>query len=209
MNFVTERETEIAKEHLKNGKKSSALLALKKRTYQQGLLDQTHTQLFNLDQLLQTIEFAQVEAKVFEGLKTGNLILKELQEETKIEDVEKLMDDTAEAIQYQNVTINFIFMFIFICFYLFQELSQLIAGNQYVHIDEDELLEELEELKNKEVLGDGIIKVGEDIIKLPSVPDHEIIIKRKDHVLDLEPEHEHEDEVEGENVKEERILIPS
>lgn len=39
-----------------------------------------------------------------EGLKVGNQILKELQEEIKIEDVEKLMDDTAEAIAYQNVS---------------------------------------------------------------------------------------------------------
>lgn len=39
-----------------------------------------------------------------EGLKVGNQILKELQDEIRIEDVEKLMDDTAEAIAYQNVS---------------------------------------------------------------------------------------------------------
>lgn len=80
-----------------------ALLALKKRNYQTGLLQKTDDQLFTLEQLVQSIEFAQVEAQVFAGLKTGNQILKELQEEIKIEDVEKLMDDTAEAIAYQNV----------------------------------------------------------------------------------------------------------
>ena len=52
---------------------------------------------------MQSIEFAQVEVQVVEGLKVGNQILKELQEEIKIDDVEKLMDDTAEAIAYQNV----------------------------------------------------------------------------------------------------------
>lgn len=103
LKFVTERETEIAKEHLKNGNKPLALLALKKRNYQNGLLQKTDDQLFNLEQLVQSIEFAQVEAQVFAGLKSGNQILKELQEEIKIEDVEKLMDDTAEAIAYQNV----------------------------------------------------------------------------------------------------------
>lgn len=101
---MTERETEIAKEHLRNGNKPLALLALKKRTYQTTLLTQTHSQLFTLEQLVQSIEFAQVEVQVVEGLKTGNKILKELQAEVSIEDVEKLMDDTAEAIAYQNVS---------------------------------------------------------------------------------------------------------
>lgn len=108
MKFVTERETEIAKEHLKNGNKSLALLALKKRNYQTGLLQKTEDQLFSLEQLVQSIEFAQVEAQVFAGLRTGNQILKEIQNEIKIEDVEKLMDDTAEAIAYQNVFISFV-----------------------------------------------------------------------------------------------------
>lgn len=107
MKFVTERETEIAKEHLKNGNKPLALLALRKRNYQNGLLQKTGDQLFNLEQLVQSIEFAQVEAQVFAGLKSGNQILKELQDEIKIEDVEKLMDDTAEAIAYQNVQITY------------------------------------------------------------------------------------------------------
>lgn len=38
-----------------------------------------------------------------EGLKQGNDVLKEIHKETSIEAVEKLMDDTAEAIAYQNV----------------------------------------------------------------------------------------------------------
>ena len=41
-----------------------------------------------------------------EGLKVGNEILRELQDEIRIEDVEKLMEDTAEAVAYQNVPTN-------------------------------------------------------------------------------------------------------
>lgn len=103
MKFVTERETDIAKEHLQKGNKALALLALKKRNYQTGLLQKTDDQLFNLEQLVQSIEFAQVESQVFVGLQTGNYILKEIQKEIRIEDVEKLMEDTEEAIAYQNV----------------------------------------------------------------------------------------------------------
>lgn len=47
-----------------------------------------------------------VEKQVMEGLKNGNDILKEIHKETSVEAVEKLMDDTAEAIAYQNVPIN-------------------------------------------------------------------------------------------------------
>ena len=45
-----------------------------------------------------------VEQEVMRGLQSGNEVLKEIQNEMKIEDVEKLMDETADAIAYQNVS---------------------------------------------------------------------------------------------------------
>jgi charged multivesicular body protein 6 len=42
-------------------------------------------------------------------LKSGNAVLNEIHKETSVEAVEKLMDDTAEAIAYQNVMINQIY----------------------------------------------------------------------------------------------------
>ncbi len=107
MTIITERETQIAKEQMAKGNKPLALLALKKRNYQQGLLEKTQDQLLNLEQLVQSIEFAQVQVQVFDGLKTGNAILSELQQEMQIEDVELLMEETAEAIAYQNVKMSF------------------------------------------------------------------------------------------------------
>jgi hypothetical protein len=41
-----------------------------------------------------------------EGLKHGNDVLSEIHKETSVEAVEKLMDDTADAIAYQNVRIR-------------------------------------------------------------------------------------------------------
>lgn len=61
----------------------------------------------------------------------------------------------------------------------------MIAGNQMVHIDEDELLEELEAIKQQQqqpedvessVVADGVIEVDGEIIQLPSVPKTEIKI---------------------------------
>lgn len=51
-----------------------------------------------------SIEFAQVQSQVVEKLKSGNEILAQLQQELSLEEVEKLMADTAEAISYQNVS---------------------------------------------------------------------------------------------------------
>ena len=47
-----------------------------------------------------------MEKDVFAGLEQGNSILKEILNETPIEKVEKLMEDTADAIAYQNVNFS-------------------------------------------------------------------------------------------------------
>jgi charged multivesicular body protein 6 len=46
-----------------------------------------------------------VELEVFNGLRKGNEILGEIQKEMSLEEVELLMQETAEAIDYQNVPI--------------------------------------------------------------------------------------------------------
>lgn len=49
---VLNREHEIAKQHLANGQKDRALVALRQRKYQESLLVKTDTQLEQLEQLV-------------------------------------------------------------------------------------------------------------------------------------------------------------
>ena len=52
---------------------------------------------------MSTLEYAQVEQTILEGLKVGTQVLQEIQKEMNMDDVQQLMADTHEAIQYQKV----------------------------------------------------------------------------------------------------------
>uniref|UniRef100_A0A3B3TBY0 Charged multivesicular body protein 6 n=1 Tax=Paramormyrops kingsleyae TaxID=1676925 RepID=A0A3B3TBY0_9TELE len=119
-----EKERLLAKQLLKDGKKEKALLLLKKKRYQEQLLDKTETQISNLEHMVQDIEFAQIEMKVIEGLKVGNSCLKKMHEVMSIEEVEKIMDETQDAIEYQR------------------QIDEMLSGS-LTQEDEDAVLAEL------------------------------------------------------------------
>jgi charged multivesicular body protein 6 len=56
----------------------------------------------NITSKIDSIEFAQIEQKVIDGLKQGNDVLKELHAQMSLEDIDNLMLDTQEAIERQN-----------------------------------------------------------------------------------------------------------
>lgn len=104
---LTDRETEIAKQMLAKGDKKRALLALRRKKYQESLLAQTDGQLEQLEKLTANVEFAQIQKDVVFGLQQGTKVLKEIHAEMGgIEHVEKLMGETADAIAYQNVSVT-------------------------------------------------------------------------------------------------------
>lgn len=57
----------------------------------------------NVEKLTHDLEFTQVEMKVLEGLKAGNIALKQLHQLISIDEVEKIMDETREGIEKQKV----------------------------------------------------------------------------------------------------------
>ncbi len=78
-------------------------MLLKKKKYQEKLLEQSEQHLTKVESLISDLEFAQVEVEVLAGLKKGNDALKKLNALMQIDDVEKILSDAEEAQEYQEV----------------------------------------------------------------------------------------------------------
>ncbi|THY67184.1 charged multivesicular body protein-like protein 6 [Aureobasidium pullulans] len=103
--IITNREKEIAKVCLRNGDKKRALLALRKKKYQESLLAKTDQQLAQLETLTSDVEFALVQKDVVFGLQQGTKVLKEIHKEMGgLERVELILGENEEAQAYQNAS---------------------------------------------------------------------------------------------------------
>lgn len=103
ISVITDRETAVAKSCLVKGDKERALLALRRKKFQEGLLSKTDAQLATLEQLTANVEFALVQKDVMFGLKQGTDVLKQINAEMGgIDKVEKLMEENEEAREYQR-----------------------------------------------------------------------------------------------------------
>ncbi len=104
---VTDREKEVARECLKKGDKTKALLALRRKKFQESLLAKTDAQLAQLEVLTSDVEFALVQKDVLFGLQQGTRVLREIHKEMGgLEKVEQLMGENEEAIAYQKVRLG-------------------------------------------------------------------------------------------------------
>lgn len=149
INVQLEKERQLAKQLLKDGKKDKAILLLKKKRYQDQLLNKTENQISNLERMVQDLEFAQIEMKVIEGLKVGNDCLKKMHEMLSVEEVERIMDETQDAIEYQR------------------QIDDMLAGSLSQE-DEDAVLAELEAITQGDV---DLPEVPDEA--LPEVPEAE------------------------------------
>ncbi|KAI4190469.1 MAG: hypothetical protein L6R41_000774 [Letrouitia leprolyta] len=145
---ITDRETEIAKECLARGDKPKALLALRRKKFQQSLLAKTDAQLETLEQLTSNVEFTLVQKDVLYGLQQGTAVLKQIHNEMGgIEHVEKLMGENEDARAYQR------------------EISEMLGGKMS-NQDEDEVEDELEALQEQ---AQGVKQP--DTVAYPTAPD--------------------------------------
>ncbi|KAL8683616.1 MAG: hypothetical protein Q9186_000388 [Xanthomendoza sp. 1 TL-2023] len=131
ISVITDRETTIAKQCLARGDRSKALLALRRKKFQETLLAKTDAQLETLEQLTSNVEFALVQKDVIFGLQQGTAVLKQIHAEVGgIEHVEKLMGENEDARAYQR------------------EVSEMLGG-MMSNQDEDDVEDELEALEGK------------------------------------------------------------
>ena len=148
---LTDRETEIARECLARGQRSKALLALRRKKYQESLLAKTDMQLEQLQQLTSDVEFASVQKDVLFGLQQGTKVLNQIHAEMGgIDNVEKLLGESAEARAYER------------------EISEMLGGRMS-NAEEDEVEDELEALQNE---ANGV--KAPEVPSLPSAPDAEL-----------------------------------
>lgn len=136
-------QKEAAKQLLAEKRKERALLMLKKKKLTEQQLHQLQNLLFKVEEMVRNVEMNKQNNKIFDVLKEGNQALKTMQTQWSVEDVKKLMDDSAEAQQYQ------------------EELS-VVLGQSLTDEDNTEVESELEALE--------ALVADAARLELPSVP---------------------------------------
>ncbi|MCJ1275271.1 Vacuolar protein sorting-associated protein 20 [Puttea exsequens] len=152
---ITTHETNIARDCVARGDKSKALLALRRKKFQESLLAKTDAQLETLEQLTSNVEFALVQKDVVFGLQQGTSVLKQIHREMGgLEHVEKMVGENEEARAYQK------------------EIEDMLRG-QMSNQDEDDVEDELEameeELGSKEA-EEQSVDHDTDGVAMPSAP---------------------------------------
>ncbi|XP_022167020.1 charged multivesicular body protein 6-A isoform X3 [Myzus persicae] len=144
---LLENERELAKRLLSENKREKAKLLLRKKKYQTEQLERTEVSLDTIEKLIQDLEYTQIEYKVIEGLKVGNIALQKANELFNIEHIEQLLDETKEGIDKQR------------------EITDLLSGS-LLSEDEDAVEAELNELI--------AVEHQKAVDMLPTVPSDEL-----------------------------------
>ena len=179
--IITDRETDIARECLKKGDKKKALLALRRKKYQESLLQKTDQQIGQLEILTNDVEFALVQKDVLFGLQQGTQVLKQIHKEMgSMQKIERLLSDTAEAQAAQEVDYPLYYFprYIpdFLDPYMAQEISEMLRG-RISNQDEDEVEDELEAME-REISGVQLPDAPEDA--LPEAEQRETAKERRE-----------------------------
>ena len=152
----------MAKELIRAEQRGKALLVLKKKKAISTQIERLEGMQENVQNLVDSLEFASVQQEVFAALRTGADDLKAINATMSIDEVEQIMDDTQEAVDYQN------------------ELADTLAGTLGVEY-EDDLEAELDALLEEEAT---------DIAgQLPDAPNTDLVASDPESVSSDEPVH--------------------
>ncbi|MES1923538.1 Charged multivesicular body protein 6 [Bonamia ostreae] len=131
MESVMKEEDETVRKLLKEGHRSKATFILRKKRFQQNLLDGTDSKLLNIHKLLESIESSALNKEIVSSLKDGKKALDQINKELDVDKVMLLLDESEEAIAYQK------------------EIDNLL--NKKLNDEDDEAVrEELEQLINSD-----------------------------------------------------------
>jgi charged multivesicular body protein 6 len=123
---VARIEHEKAKDLLLAGNKRKALYCLKREKAQEAQIATVTDMLNNVQHLIDTVEFAQIEGEVVAAMRDGKSELDNLNKMLNVDDIEKLMDETSESIEEAN------------------QINALLSQPLACVPDDEELLRELE-----------------------------------------------------------------
>lgn len=144
---------EKARELLRDKKKDQAKLALRLKKMREVQLAKVNDQFFNLEKMVNDVEWAQHQVEIVEGMKAGNKALKELQLDP--DEVSEIMADTQEAMDRQR------------------EIDDIL-NEQLNPEDENDVLKELDAIEQQEadILAESLPTAPSDNLedKLPTAP---------------------------------------
>lgn len=120
--------TTMMEEGAKKRAKEKALLCLRRKRMHEEQLKKVMTLQENIEKMILTVEFASIQSEVLTALKTGTQALNDLNKVMSVDQVEKVADDAADAIQDA------------------QAVSALLAEHLTVR-DEDAVQEEVDALE--------------------------------------------------------------
>jgi charged multivesicular body protein 6 len=155
LNKLIDQETTEAQRLLALGLKPRALQLLRRRKYQTNSLRLCEQQMLNLEQLVQSLEFAKIQERVFAALKQGSTALQSIQRMTSVDEVDALMSDTQEAVQQREEAD--------------QRLSQHLSS-----VDDQEIANELQLLEAQIMVHEQVASPPITLADLPEVPSHKI-----------------------------------
>jgi len=128
IHILVNQETIAAKKFALEGNREKAVYCLRRKKYQEVLLDKAEINLSNLEELISTLEWTHIQRQVFESIKLGTENLKAINDQITLADVEDVLADTQEAMDQQK------------------EIQQLFT-NTLTDEDEADVLAELEALE--------------------------------------------------------------
>jgi charged multivesicular body protein 6 len=81
---------------LREGQRSLALLALKRKKDQMRLVHEAEEHLFQVNQLISNVEVASLQIEVVKAIQAGTIALKAIQSEISVDFVQRLVDENSD-----------------------------------------------------------------------------------------------------------------